>query len=151
MRKPCDLGELIGQAVSLLKPQCQHAGTTVVWESPAERVVVTGDPTQLSHLFGNVIGNAVEAAGAGGIVSIVLAASQGRAFVEVSDTGLGPPAAIAERLFDPFVTGKDQGIGLGLAVAKQAANAHSGRVASAQRWAHGLHDRTAAGVIRGSG
>ncbi len=135
-RKPCDLGELIGQAVSLLKPQCQHAGTTVVWESPAERVVVTGDPTQLSHLFGNVIGNAVEAAGAGGIVSIVLAASQGRAFVEVSDTGLGPPAAIAERLFDPFVTGKDQGIGLGLAVAKQAADAHSGRVAWARRGGH---------------
>lgn len=128
-RTPCDLGDLIGQAVSLLKPQCQHAGTTVVWEPPAERVVIVGDPTQLSHLLGNVIGNAVEAAGAGGEVRIRLAAPRREAFVvEISDTGPGPPAAIVERLFDPFVTGKDQGIGLGLAVAKQAADAHGGRI-----------------------
>ena len=128
-REPCDLANLIDQSVSLLKPQCQHTGTTVIWEPPAERVVIVGDPTQLSHLFGNVIGNAVEAAGAGGEVHIRLAATRREAFVvEVSDTGPGPPPAIAEKLFDPFVTGKDQGIGLGLAVAKQAADAHGGRV-----------------------
>ncbi|HEY1188814.1 MAG TPA: HAMP domain-containing sensor histidine kinase, partial [Gemmata sp.] len=130
-RKPCDLAELIGQAVSLLKPQCQHAGTTVVWEPPGEGVVITGDPTHLSHLFGNVIGNAVEAAGPGGTVRVRLRASPAGAHVDVSDTGPGPPAPIAETLFDPFVTGKDQGIGLGLAVAKQAADAHGGSI----RWA----------------
>ncbi len=127
-RKPCDLAELISHSVSLLKPQCQHAGTTVSWTAPSERVVIVGDPTQLSHLLGNVLGNAVEAAGAGGEVRIWLAATQRGALVEVSDTGPGPPRAIAEKLFDPFVTGKDQGIGLGLAVAKQAADAHGGHI-----------------------
>ncbi len=48
----------------------------------------------------------------------------------MSDTGPGPPAALADKLFEPFVTGKDQGIGLGLAVAKQAADAHGGTI----RW-----------------
>ncbi|MBN9120378.1 MAG: sigma 54-interacting transcriptional regulator, partial [Planctomycetes bacterium] len=67
--KPCDLSELIDQAVSLLKPQCQHAGTTVVWDRPAP-CVISGDATALSHLFGNVIGNAVEAAGPGGTVDV---------------------------------------------------------------------------------
>ncbi len=128
-RVPCDLVKLIDQSVSLLKPQCQHAGTTVVWEPPAEMCVVSGDHTALSHLLGNVIGNAVEAAGPGGTVEIRLAVAQ-RATLEVSDTGPGPPAAIAAKLFDPFVTGKDQGIGLGLAVAKQAAEAHGGTI----RW-----------------
>ncbi|AWM41549.1 Sporulation kinase A [Gemmata obscuriglobus] len=131
-RKACDLGELIGQSVSLLKPQCQHAGTTIEWEPAAEPVVVTGDPTQLAHLFGNVIGNAVEAAGPGGAVRVRLTRASGAARVEVSDTGPGPPPAIAEKLFDPFVTGKEQGIGLGLAVAKQSADAHGGRVAWAR-------------------
>ena len=45
--------------------------------------------------------------------------------VEVRDTGPGPPPHLADRLFEPFVTGKEQGIGLGLAVAKQAADAHA--------------------------
>ncbi len=130
VRQPSDLGKLIDQAVSLLKPQCQHTGTVLVWNPPAEPIVIPGDAAQLSHLFGNVIGNAVEAAGAGGEVRVWLAASRGQACyeIEVIDTGPGPSPKIAERLFEPFVTGKDQGIGLGLAVAKQAADAHGGRI-----------------------
>ena len=132
VRKPCDLVELIGQAVSLLKPQCQHAGTTLTWEPP-ESMVIDGDAPQWGHLFGNVIGNAVEAAGSGGTVSVRVA----NGAIEVGDTGPGPLAAIAEKMFDPFVTGKEQGIGLGLAVAKQAAEAHGGRISWERR-----NDRT---------
>jgi signal transduction histidine kinase len=130
-KQPCDLGKLLDQAVSLLRPQCQHAGTSLTWSPPAEPRVVTGDPTQLSHLFGNVIGNAVEAAGPGGVVTVQLCEGEGGApvVVEVIDSGTGPPPDIADRLFEPFVTGKDQGIGLGLAVAKQAAEVHGGRLA----------------------
>ncbi|MFM8274486.1 MAG: sensor histidine kinase [Gemmata sp.] len=132
-RKPCDLGELVDQAVSLLRPQCQHAGTALLWEAPRDPVAVTGDPTQLAHLLGNVIGNAVEVAGARGEVVVRLSATHGGARVDVSDTGPGPPPHIAEQLFDPFVTGKEQGIGLGLAVAKQAADAHGGSIAWARK------------------
>lgn len=129
-RKPCDVTELIDQSVSLLRPQCTHAGTTVVWERPAQSVGVVGDAAMLSHLLGNVIGNAVEAAGPGGDVRISLFANELPLRVEVSDSGPGPPPGIADKLFDPFVTGKEQGIGLGLAVAKQAAETHGGSV----RW-----------------
>ncbi|MBA4189337.1 MAG: hypothetical protein C0467_15175 [Planctomycetaceae bacterium] len=127
VRVPCDLVKLIDQVVSLLRPQCQHAGTMLTWNPQSARVV-DGDPTQLSHLFGNVIGNAVEAAGAGGEVMVSLRDSKGPVVVEVIDTGPGPPPDVAERLFEPFVTGKSQGIGLGLAVAKQAVDAHGGRL-----------------------
>ena len=134
-RAPCDLAELVDQSVSFLKPQCQHAGTAILWERPAEPLTLAGDATALSHLFGNVIGNAVEAAGAGGTVEVRVAEcgmrSEGRGYrIEVSDTGPGPPPGVAEKLFDPFVTGKDQGIGLGLAVARQAAESHGGTI----RW-----------------
>jgi signal transduction histidine kinase len=135
--QPCDLAQLIDQTVSLLKPQCQHAGTALVWHPPAGPCVIPGDPTQLGHLFANVIGNAVEAAGPGGSVEARIVDRGSRNgkptfVVEVSDTGPGPPREIAERLFEPFVTGKEQGIGLGLAVAKQAAEAHGGSIA----WEH---------------
>jgi signal transduction histidine kinase len=136
VRQSCDIGKLIEQAVSLLKPQCQHAGTLLVWNAPSEAILVRGDPTQLAHLLGNVIGNAVEAAGAGGTVEVLVSTrgvSEGTIAVETSDTGAGPPAGIAERLFEPFVTGKQEGIGLGLAVAKQAADVHGGRLSWERR------------------
>ncbi len=142
-RRPCDLVHLIDQAVSLLRPQCQHAGTALAWKPPADPVAVPGDATQLSHLFGNVIGNAVEAAGPGGVVEVKLFPTPfdhdglkvpGTGYaVEVIDTGPGPPPELADRLFEPFMTGKDQGVGLGLAVARQAADAHGGRVAWERR------------------
>lgn len=130
-KQPCDLRKLIDQAVSLLRPQCQHTGISLIWE-PGDSATLDGDPGSLGHLFGNVIGNAVEAAGPGGSVEVRLAATRSGASVEVTDTGLGPPPEIAAKLFEPFVTGKSEGIGLGLAVAKQAADAHGGRIA----WEH---------------
>ncbi|HMF12059.1 MAG TPA: ATP-binding protein, partial [Gemmataceae bacterium] len=50
------------------------------------------------------------------------------AFVEVRDSGPGPAPEIADRLFEPFVTGKSEGVGLGLAMARQAAESHGGRI-----------------------
>jgi nitrogen-specific signal transduction histidine kinase len=48
--------------------------------------------------------------------------------VEVLDSGPGPPPEVAGRLFEPFVTGKPEGVGLGLAVARQVAEGHGGAV-----------------------
>jgi nitrogen-specific signal transduction histidine kinase len=51
-----------------------------------------------------------------------------RVTVEVVDNGPGPTPDVAEKLFEPFVTGKPEGVGLGLAVARQVAEAHGGGV-----------------------
>ena len=50
------------------------------------------------------------------------------AILEVCDSGPGPAPEIAERLFEPFVTGKPEGVGLGLAVSRQIAKAHGGHI-----------------------
>lgn len=136
--KSCDLIRLIDKNIALLRPQCQHAGTLLEWTPPGEPRTVMGDSIQLSHLFGNVIGNAVEAAGPGGTVQVRVQSSEPQserrmAVIEISDTGSGPPPTIALRLFEPFVTGKDQGVGLGLAVAKQATDAHGGGISWERR------------------
>jgi signal transduction histidine kinase len=131
-RERCSVTRLLDEAVTLLRPQCEHAKIDLIWQPPTAPAEIDGDPAQLGHLFLNVIGNAVEAAGPGGRVEVYLSCSTERGpslhRVEVWDNGPGPPAAIAERLFEPFVTGKPEGIGLGLAVAKQAAEAHGGRL-----------------------
>jgi nitrogen-specific signal transduction histidine kinase len=53
-----------------------------------------------------------------------------RAQVTICDSGPGLKADVADRLFEPFVTGKRDGVGLGLAVAKQVIDAHQGQI----RW-----------------
>lgn len=132
-RQRCDLAEVVDQAVALHRPQCRHTGCELAWARPMAAVPFDGDATQLGHLFVNLIGNAVEAAGPGGRVTVAVSAHADAVEVEVIDTGPGPSVEVAERLFEPFVTGKDQGIGLGLAVAKQAAEAHGGTISWTRR------------------
>jgi len=120
-----DLTEVLTGAVSLYRPQAKHLGIALRWTRGGP-VPLTGDAISLGHLFVNLVGNAIDAAGPGGTVEV---RCEGRA-VEVSDSGKGPPPEIAERLFETFVTGKEQGIGLGLTVAKQAADDHGGAI----RW-----------------
>lgn len=124
---PLDVGEVVSAAVRLHGPQCRHVGIQLTWEPPGPLPLV-GDVTHLGHLFGNLIGNAIDAAGPGGVVGVTATTANGKVVIEVSDTGPGPPPAVADRLFEPFVTGKEQGIGLGLAVAKQAVESHGGAI-----------------------
>ena len=133
-REPCSLPALVQEAVELLQPQCRHAGIELRWQRPAEERVVFGDAGRLGQLILNVLGNAVEAAGPGGIVEAKLSEetrlspSSSVVLLEVRDSGPGPKPEVAERLFEPFVTGKPEGVGLGLAVARQVAEAHGGTI-----------------------
>lgn len=127
-RASCDLAGLVGEAVDLLRPQARHAGIELAWHAPSVPVVLSGDPGQLAQLVSNLLGNAVEAAGPGGAVEVVLVPREGDVLLEVVDSGPGPPAEIAARLFEPFVTGRSEGVGLGLAVARQVVETHAGRI-----------------------
>lgn len=128
-REPVSLRALLTDVVELHRPRCKHAGIELHWGPPAADVRVTGEAGQLGDLFANLIGNAVDAAGGPGEVTVSLTAAPEAVAVEVSDTGPGPPPDVAARLFEPFVTGKPEGIGLGLAVARHAAAAHGGTIA----------------------
>jgi signal transduction histidine kinase len=128
-RQACSLVSIVSDAVELLRPRCKHAGIELRWEPPADEIRVDGDLGQLGDLFANLFGNAVDAVGSAGEVALSLRSEDKIAVVEVSDTGPGPPPDVAGRLFEPFVTAKPEGIGLGLAVARHAAEAHGGAIA----------------------
>jgi signal transduction histidine kinase len=128
-REPCCVTTLIDETVALLKQLCTHAAINLRWQAPDLRgaePVVSGDRDQLRHLLLNVMTNAIEAAGPGGWVEVKLQIADCRLQIDIADSGPGPAPEVAERLFEPFVTGKSEGVGLGLAVARQVAEAHSG-------------------------
>lgn len=126
-RVPCDLAELLPEIELLLAPQCQHAGVRLELALEAGRapgVVVEVEALRAAVL--NLVLNAMEAAGRGGRVVLSARHERSQAIVEIADTGEGPADDVAANLFEPFNTSKAEGVGLGLALARQVATDHGG-------------------------
>ena len=129
------LAAVVEDALSLVRPACVHAGIDLEFLRPARPLRVRGDPEALRQLTMNLAINAVEAIGqqSGDRPRITVAlesVGQDRAALHVRDTGPGPLPQVADRLFEPFVSGKPEGTGLGLYVARQVAENHHGSI----RW-----------------
>ncbi len=94
---------------------------------------VHGDKGMLEEVLRRLLDNACDAAGASGAVSVSTAAGPSGAAVAVSDSGPGVDPKVRDTMFDPFVTTKPRGLGLGLSFAKKALLAHGGTLAVSDR------------------
>jgi signal transduction histidine kinase len=124
------LGEVALQPlVSEVLIALQPSATTRIDNEVAPGSVVRGDPDQLHRLFLNLTKNALEAMPEGGRLSFVSRHDGGSVLVEIADTGPGLPAAVQERLFQPFSSASPSaGTGLGLAISREIARAHGGEL-----------------------
>lgn len=113
------LGEVIDGSLLLLRDQIRHKGLTL--EPPAAElaeVSVRARPVQLQQVLVNLLQNAVQACGEGGQIVLAIAAEGARVRLSVTDSGPGVAPEVRDALFQPFVTSKPEGIGLGLAIAR---------------------------------
>jgi signal transduction histidine kinase len=99
------------------------------------------DRLQIELVLRNLVSNALEAVethtGRDGAITVTAKRDDPQHVrIVVADNGPGVPAATAERLFEPFVSGKSSGMGLGLAVSRAIAEAHGGTL-EARAAAHG--------------
>ncbi len=132
-RTAVDLVDSLQGVLDLVQPACVHGGIELDFSAPAEHLVVWADGDALRDLLMNVTLNAVEAAKRPGSpqprVRVELTRlSADRALIRVKDTGAGPADAVQTSLFDPFVTDKPEGVGLGLFLARRVAEAHGGSI-----------------------
>ena len=84
------------------------------------------DPDQMRGALDNLTLNAIQAAPSDSRVLISARRQAENLIVSVHDEGRGPPAGIRDHLFEPFVTGRADGTGLGLSVVREIAAAHGG-------------------------
>jgi nitrogen fixation/metabolism regulation signal transduction histidine kinase len=107
------------------RPMCE--GVRVACAA-AGAVPVLGDAVLLARAAHNLVLNACEASPPGAVVEVAARREEGRALLEVLDRGAGVPAAVAGRVFEPYVSTKRRGSGLGLSLVRDIARQHGGSV-----------------------
>jgi signal transduction histidine kinase len=121
--------ELLERVVFLVQ---EEAGARAVriekhWANPAPMARM--DAGRMEQALLNIVKNGVESISGGGVVSITCGAlSRNVTSISIRDTGAGIPAGKEQEIFDPFYTTKENGVGLGLAIANEIIAAHGGEI-----------------------
>jgi signal transduction histidine kinase len=122
---PVDFTELLSELGRTSVPPTM----TVSMKLDPDTPILSGHYDPLRRAFSNILRNAAEACGEQGALDIIVFPDdEGGVQIEIRDHGIGVPPDIADRIFDPYFTGKTGGTGLGLALAKQTVEMHGGTI-----------------------
>ncbi|MCO5169705.1 MAG: ATP-binding protein [Planctomycetes bacterium] len=128
-RKPVDPDATTARTIALLEPLLGHRRVTVDADLRAGAATVLADASQVQQVVLNLLQNAADAMPRGGRVRLASRLEGGRWTLTVEDEGPGVPDAVRARLFQPFFTTKERGLGVGLALSRGLCRAHGGDLA----------------------
>lgn len=135
---PLDLVQVVDRARNLVRPKAQHLGVELQWSAPGDPQLVAGDADDLAQAAVNLLLNAVEAAAEAGTaqtagqtaprvsIQFTSATVPGKVRLEILDTGGGPAEQVRDRIYEPLVSEKPDGVGLGLSIAQEVIEQHGG-------------------------
>ncbi len=140
--KPLDIKFLLEDAKAQVSPIVKSKEQSLILDLPDSLPLVGADAHQLEQVLLNLLTNATKFTPKGG--SIILRAKKGDAnlIIEVQDSGIGIPKEEQAKLFQPYYRAESDrqgypGLGLGLALAKQIVELHSGRIWVESEWGKG--------------
>jgi signal transduction histidine kinase len=110
------LPTLIERTLQVMRHLARQKDVRIETRLAADLAAVAADEHSLREIFFNLLSNAIEAAGRGGCIEVVCRREQAFIVAEIRDDGPGIPAAVRDQMFQPFVTTKAAGTGLGLYV-----------------------------------
>ena len=113
--------------ISVLATEAEGRGVALQVDA-AEPIAIPCDPDQIRQVVLNLVLNALQATPRGGEVGVTVRAQGGGASIAVRDNGVGIPEELRDRLFEPFTSRRDGGIGLGLAIVRRIVAEHGGSI-----------------------
>ncbi len=122
------LQKIIERTKRLIESRCQSQQVKLQIETAAEPVMVLVDSQQIGQLLLNLCLNGLDAMPQGGVMTIALSIKNKQAVLQVKDTGEGIQQKILAHLFDPFLTTKKNGVGLGLGICRRIAEQNHAKI-----------------------
>jgi len=130
--KEVDLNDLAREAFAFLSIQASSCNVALYLNESPERLRVRGDPIQLQQVIINLVVNSIDAMASIPYGRTVIGRTEknggASAEISISDSGPGIPQEKLNHVFDPFYTTKEQGVGMGLSIARTIIQAHQGRI-----------------------
>ncbi|MGH7200180.1 MAG: sensor histidine kinase, partial [Planctomycetaceae bacterium] len=130
---PMDLRRVVEQTLSVLAPRAGRRDVTIRHDPPERPVMVVADEAQIRQVALNLLLNALDAVARGGRIDVEIARPDGAAVLRIADDGRGLPAEHSGRIFEPFFSTKETGLGLGLAMCRRIIESHGGSITAAGR------------------
>jgi len=130
-QEPVDLNHVVEETLLLMEKDLAKGGITIRRSLPSNLPPVHGDPSALQQVVMNLLTNAGDALGRGGVIPLetcVGSGEKGRVRLTVRDTGPGISPDVLPRIFDPFYTTKPDGTGLGLSISYGIVSEHKGTI-----------------------
>ncbi len=134
-RQPLDLADAAARAVAALRASGRGGEHRFV--AALAPAWVEADATRIEQVLSNLLANAVKYTPAGGTITVSVAHEGREAVLRVADEGIGMPAELLERVFEPFVQGERPldrsfgGLGIGLTLVRRLAELHGGTASAA--------------------
>lgn len=126
------LAEIIGDTLVLIRLKLAQSKIRLRFDPPARPVHVNVHKGQIQQVLLNLLLNSTHAMPSGGSIDVIVSTEtiegQRHAVIDVTDTGGGIPAELADHIFDSFLSGRSDGTGLGLAIAKRILVSHHGDI-----------------------
>jgi two-component system sensor kinase FixL len=131
-RHPEDIKPIVEEAGALALLGSKERGVRSHFDFGAGQGVVLVDRVQIQQVLANLMRNAVEAMADSPVKDLTVTTREedGRLVVSVTDTGSGIPADVAARLFQPFVSSKAGGMGIGLSISRRILLSHGGDISA---------------------
>jgi two-component system sensor histidine kinase HydH len=133
-RRRVDLAAVVDQTLALVGGRARKQRVAMKFSPPPAPVEVEADGEQVRQLLVNLALNALDVMPRGGTLEIeLLSPANDQVELAVHDTGPGVPPRYLSRLYEPFFTSKETGLGLGLAVSQRIARDHGGSLRATNR------------------
>ncbi len=132
-KREVELRVLVEETVRLVEVRAVQCAARVECRLPEGPVRAAVDPGQFRQVLLNLLLNALEAVAVGQAEVVLEIEASGWLRLEVSDSGCGLPPELGSRIFAPFVTNKETGLGLGLSICKRIAEVHAGTIEGVNR------------------